>query len=171
MGIDVILWRGCHRSNPELELLQMVRNGTAGGEFLNVNISRPSEEGSLHQVGEKTFGELTEYSTNPTVSSGFGRGSYVVATSINTKYLTKGSGVEGGWVCNNAAPARVLAWTVGEDMGKENYPPQHSYDSNVTVDSRLRVINQANQQYRNLHPQTESLHSKRVTHLDDPMQT
>lgn len=73
----------------------------------------PSDKEAMAQVGEHVFGELVEFTTNAAIAVQFSTRSaaekkYVIVVRIKRRYLTKGSGSEGGWICRKEAPYEVL---------------------------------------------------------------
>jgi hypothetical protein len=59
---------------------------------------------------------LPEYTKKPDTARQFGRGNHIVAVEIPKKYLTQGSGVEGGWVAHPNAPVEVKESVHGEPL-------------------------------------------------------
>lgn len=105
--INVILWRG----DKEIKIENMKKTKCAGDKNYDPikpkSQVRPTETEAMAQAGE--FGRLPEFTSSEAIAVQFGRGNHVVVVSINSKYLTRGSVVESGWVCYNEAPIKVLA--------------------------------------------------------------
>lgn len=106
----VILWRGC---SPD-QLLGIAEKGSAGGHQVDNKSSTPTEKSAKDQVGEKD--RLPEFTTSTSVAMGFGTGSLVGAFRISTKYLTRGSIPESGWVCSPSAPVEIVGWDKGRQF-------------------------------------------------------
>jgi hypothetical protein len=105
-----ILWRGCRPDQLALSLVY----GSAGGEEVNEDSPKPTEEEAKAQVGE--IASLPEFTNNTTVLAGFGTNNFRVAFKIKDKYLTDGSKTENGFICSKKAPVEVLAITCGRKM-------------------------------------------------------
>jgi hypothetical protein len=91
----------------------MVENGSAGGVKPNADISRPSNEAAIKQVAESVKGKLPEFTTDPKVAGNFGLKGVVAVFEIDSRYLTWGSGTEGGWCCLPEAPITLKGWEEG----------------------------------------------------------
>ncbi|WP_432011439.1 DUF4765 family protein [Streptomyces cucumeris] len=114
----VTLWRGT--SNAEAEA--MVKNSSASGEPASADTPRPTREEARAQVGtgkgikdaSGTVKKLREFTTERGVADSFSsyKDNSLVVADISARYLTKGSGSEGGWVANPTAPAKVRAVVV-----------------------------------------------------------
>ncbi len=102
-----ILYRGCGCDQLAMNLVF----GSAGGDVINYDIGRPSEEEVKSQVAERN--RLPEFTNSKSVASRFGTNNFCVAFKINSKYLTPGSGTENGFVTYNSAPVEVIAITHG----------------------------------------------------------
>lgn len=129
---QVILWRGCNQQ----QVLRIALQGATAATGPNINTAAPTETAALKQVGEKSLGELVEFSTSSETASRFGRGAFIIAIAIQAKYLRKGSVSEGGWVANQAAPSTLIGWTVGQELIKvfqRSYPSQvpHCRKTNI----------------------------------------
>ena len=97
---DVVLWRGTNGSR----VANMEAQGSAGGLPPDANIAAPSPASAQTQIA---FGNaLPEFTTRTDL--GFSFRHWLAVVTVNTRYLTKGSGSEGGWVCNAAAPLTVV---------------------------------------------------------------
>ena len=114
----VTLWRGTTKENAE----NVRRFGTAGGTSeRNENIHRPTEAEAFTQSaggslapGSRAERKPTEYTTARHVAQGFGSSGRMVAVQVDPKYLTKGSGTEGGWAIHHEAPVKFLGAADGE---------------------------------------------------------
>jgi len=95
---ELILLRGCNGS--QLARLQQHNADPAS--------PAPTEAEARAQVGEQPFGDVIEFTTDPTVAQRFGTGGHVAAIQIKKKYLTKGSVSESGWLCKATAPWTFL---------------------------------------------------------------
>ena len=104
---SVIVLRGCRAD----QLAKMLLHSSAGGITPDRKTLPPSEEAVKLQVGEKD--SLPEFTFNPTVANRFGKGCFIVACEIKTKYLSLGSTAEQGVVCSPKAPIKFLAWKFG----------------------------------------------------------
>jgi hypothetical protein len=105
----VTLWRGC----PLAAAQAMTAAMSAGGVVANAGTAAPSEDQAKKQAGGFSIpgftasDRLPEFTTDTTL--GFLRVSEaIVVVSILRRYLTKGSGVEGGWVALPSAPLQVI---------------------------------------------------------------
>ena len=109
----VILWRGISFRR----LAKMITEGSLSGNVpANADALPPGESDAKSQVGTFQLNQvkLPEFTTKQTVAVGFGRGGAVVVIAVKRKYLTKGSGSEGGWVGSNDTPFEHLLWKPGE---------------------------------------------------------
>ena len=132
---DVTLWRGVKESDSA----NIQQYGTAGGvPEKNENIHAPTREEALTQVAGGSLArdkraELkpTEYTTSPKLAKQFGQSGLnprtqqeesgrIIAASINTRYLTKGSGTEHGWTVHNSAPVTFLGEAEGPKGSRSN---------------------------------------------------
>lgn len=113
----VILWRGCGER-------QLVRAALYGcfSTTINEEALPPSEEESQKQVGEKM--NLPEFTALPNVAEGFGTNKFVAAFAIATRYLSKGSPSEGGFICSNDAPVTLVGWKEGRKILPETINAQ-----------------------------------------------
>lgn len=90
----------------------MLNKGSAGGiEEANPNAERPSEREAKDQVGE--IGRLPEFTNLLDIAENFGTEGYVCLFEIESKYLTRGSGTEKGWISHNDAPMKLIGWKMG----------------------------------------------------------
>lgn len=103
----VALFRGCTG-----EQLYKIATNRA-----NPDVGRPSEQAAVNQTSELALAlhvpeeeRLVEFSSDISIAEGFGTGQFVVVVLIDAKYLTKGSGVEHGWVADPSAPCEILGW-------------------------------------------------------------
>lgn len=105
----VILWRGCGER-------QLVRTALYGSFSTTPNEDAlpPSEEESRKQVGEKL--NLPEFTALPSVAEGFGTNKFVAAFAVETRYLSKGSSSEEGFVCSYDAPVTLVGWREGRKI-------------------------------------------------------
>lgn len=96
----VILYRGTSYEQAN----NMEQFWSAGGKQLpNTNAQPPSSEAARRQVG---FGRaLPEFTTQSNSSWSFG--SCLVVVAINTRYLTRGSRAEQGWLADERAPIEI----------------------------------------------------------------
>ena len=100
LDVDVVLWRGTTAER----VAHIEKNGSAGGIAPEYDTKPPGEASVRTQVA---FGSsLPEFTTNPNL--GFSFRHWLVVVFINSQYLAKGSGSEGGWVCNASAPVMVI---------------------------------------------------------------
>lgn len=106
-----------YRGLKESQLSGMDEKGSAKGEEVaNEKTKRPSNAEAIKQVGEMTYGKLTEFTNDLSIAENFGRGQFVALVEIDARYLTKGSVTESGWVCKNDAPVELVKWKRGEDL-------------------------------------------------------
>ncbi|MFI5333853.1 MAG: DUF4765 family protein [Chlamydiales bacterium] len=105
-----IVWRGCGRS----QLLEMVKEGSAGGETANANTSLPEKGAVQKQVGESA--RLPEFTFSQNVAEHFATGGFVAMFEIGTRYLALGSKAEMGVVCNPDAPIQLVGWKKGRSL-------------------------------------------------------
>ncbi|MBS0651901.1 MAG: DUF4765 family protein [Verrucomicrobia bacterium] len=105
----VILWRGCGER-------QLVRAALYGcfSTTPNEEALPPSEEETKKQVGEKI--NLPEFTALPNVAEGFGTNKFVAAFAIETRYLSKGSPSEDGFICSYDAPVTLVGWREGRKI-------------------------------------------------------
>jgi Domain of unknown function (DUF4765) len=103
----VTLIRGCTQGQADA----IQKSMTAGGAEANPACGRPTESEARKQAGGRSVtgfkgsDRLPEYSDNRNLIAGFLRASEChITITIMTKYLTRGSVVEGGWVAFHAAP-------------------------------------------------------------------
>lgn len=137
-GPKLILWRGCNQD----QLMNMVRTGSAGGKTEpNPGALRPTEKEAIAQVGE--FGHLPEFTHSTEVAIQFGTGGFVCAFEIDMGYLTKGSGSEGGWICANDAPVKLVGWSEGRE-----FVNSARIDKEALLRSKINLINEKNAQLR-----------------------
>lgn len=106
---DVILWR----STTGASVAKIKANKSAGGDSANASATIPTHEAKQKQIS--SGGKLPEYTASSDLT-GFSWQHWLVVVKINTKYLTRGSASESGWVCNPAAPVVVLN-TVDRTLG------------------------------------------------------
>lgn len=113
----VILWRGCGER-------QLVRAALYGcfSTVPNEEALPPSEEESKKQVGEKI--NLPEFTALPSVAEGFGTNKFVAAFAVETRYLSKGSSTEDGYICSNDAPVILVGWREGRKILPESIDMQ-----------------------------------------------
>ena len=104
----IIVWRGMSIN----ELEEIVRLGSIGKKA-NEKISPPTEDQAKAQVGEMLEQSLPEFTVNPKIAEAFARGpdAIVGCFAIKARYLTPGSFVESGVVCNKGAPIELIGWT------------------------------------------------------------
>ena len=107
---DVILWRGTSGSRSKT----IVSAGSAGGAQVNAAVSRPSNDVAQQQIGIGRSDGFSEFTAKTDL--GFSFQHWLVVVKINSKYLTRGSSNEEGWVCANSAPVEVLD-TVDRTLG------------------------------------------------------
>lgn len=109
-----IVWRGCEMES----LIKMIVNESASqDEKYDLNTPRPSEEEAIVQVGEGVGEEhLPEFTRLPQIANQFGRGNVVAAFAVPVKYLTPGSGSEGGLVSARSAPTSLIGWEEGKPL-------------------------------------------------------
>lgn len=106
---EVYLWRGCTKE----QLMGIATQGSADGiSPPDANAEAPSEEEAKKQVAEAD--KLPEFTNVPAKAEQFGRRNFVIVVKIATRYLTRGSVVEGGWVCANNAPVTLIHWKEGK---------------------------------------------------------
>lgn len=113
----VILWRGCG----ERQLLRAALYGCFS-TMPNEEALPPSEKESREQVGEKT--SLPEFTSFPDIAEGFGTNKFVAAFAIKTRYLSKGSPSEGGFICTKDAPVTLVGWKEGRKILPESVEMQ-----------------------------------------------
>ena len=113
-NINVVLWRSTTGSS----VADIVANGSAGGAVAQVNVAAPGHQVQQDQIA--VGGVAPEYTASSNVS-GFSWRHWMVVVRINTRYLTRGSGSESGWICSPAAPVVVLD-TVDRTMGLPEPP-------------------------------------------------
>lgn len=136
----VILWRGC-RSD---QLINMVRTGSAGGRGApNPDAARPTEQEVIAQVGE--FGHLPEFTHSMDVATQFGTGAFVCAFEIEGRYLAMGSGTEGGWICANEAPIKLVGWREGRDFTSHSRKKE---SADAIAQRKIELITKKNQDLR-----------------------
>jgi hypothetical protein len=122
----ITLWR----ATSEDQLENIKKHGTAGGvEGANPEVEAPSEEAARMQVGgasmqgyNKAANRLPEYTDKPETARQFSKGGHIVAIEIPKKYLTQGSGTEGGWVAHPNAPVEVKGSVLGEPLPFQGDP-------------------------------------------------
>lgn len=102
-----IVYRGCKFES----MVQMVANQSAGNKPVDISTKAPSEAVAVAQVGEQR--SIPEFGERKADIIGFSTGGVMTSFAIPQSYLTKGSGLEGGWVANEDAPALLLAWRPG----------------------------------------------------------
>lgn len=103
----VLVWRGLNAK----QLVMMAASKSAGGKAVDSNATPPTENELVAQVGE--YGRLPEFTYDETIAQAFGTNNYVAAFIINKSYLGKGSVTEGGVICRDEAPVKIVAWTKG----------------------------------------------------------
>lgn len=113
----VILWRGCG----ERQLVRSALYGCFSTEP-NEEALPPSEEESRKQVGEKL--NLPEFTSFTEIAEGFGTNKFVAVYSIATRYLSKGSLSEGGFICSKDAPVTLVGWKEGRKILPESVEMQ-----------------------------------------------
>lgn len=116
----VRLWRGTNVGRAES--IQSKR--TAGGSDVDIDCGTPTEADILAAVGGRQPGQGTttrkvtvEYTTNERIAKHFAAGA-IVCINIKKKYLTKGSGTEGGWCVYPSAPIMGAEWIASGTAGK-----------------------------------------------------
>ena len=97
----VILWRGTSGTSVAAIKAKL----SAGGSAVNAEAKRPEREIAQKQISKG--GVFPEYTASSDVT-GFSFRHWLVVVKINTKYLSRGSKSESGWVCDPAAPVEVL---------------------------------------------------------------
>ncbi|MFF2511418.1 DUF4765 family protein [Streptomyces sp. NPDC058086] len=109
----VVLYRGEMMGN----IRAMVESRSAGGAAPSANTPAPTEEQAAAQVSR---GRLhPEFTADRYISRQFSRQGPrgVIVVRINTKYLTRGSESEAGWVALSSAPVEIVA-VVDRSAGK-----------------------------------------------------
>jgi hypothetical protein len=98
-NIDLTLWRGT--TPVKAALIQA--NQSAGGVAPDPTVAAPNIAAAQQQIQQG--GVLPEYTTNSEAS--WSAGSWLIVVTINSRYLTRGSVSEQGWVCDPSAPVVV----------------------------------------------------------------
>lgn len=98
-----ILYRGCNAR----QLALIIVFGSAGGNAVDYNIRKPTDEEARRQVGE--LDRLPEFTKNISNASSFSVDAYYIAVKIKQKYLTQGSVSENGLVALPEAPVEIIA--------------------------------------------------------------
>ena len=109
-GLARLLWRGCRLDQLTMSLVY----GSAGGEEVNIDTPKPTEDDAQKQVAEIL--SLPEFTDSATVLASFGTNSFQVAFIISDKYLTHGSGSENGFICLKSAPVEVIGIMNGRKL-------------------------------------------------------
>lgn len=95
---------------------------SANGDPADPETPAPGEAGVISQVGGsqqgKTRTKVPEYTTRVDIAENFAHGA-IIGVAIKRKYLTKGSGTEGGWAVNGSAPIEEMVW---QPYGNPNAP-------------------------------------------------
>lgn len=86
---DIILWRGT--TNAACTKMLMGKSVSGSSDF---TVTAPTKNEAQAQVAYGA--KLPEFTTQIGVAEGFSIGRFLVVVRINTRYLTKGSGTEGG---------------------------------------------------------------------------
>ncbi|MFY0635069.1 MAG: DUF4765 family protein [Vannielia sp.] len=95
---------------------------SANGDEANEDTPAPDESAVVSQVGGSQSGvtrtKLPEYTTRVDIAENFAKGA-ILCIAVRRKYLTKGSGTEGGWAVLGTAPVEGVDFEV---YGSANAP-------------------------------------------------
>lgn len=128
-----LLYRGCD----PIQLVLMIKGGSAGGLPANPNASRPSEDQVKDQVGlegSKVGCNFPEFSRDKTIASSFSSGGFLIEVMIRSDLLTRGSGIEKGMVALHDAPIEFTSI-------KRN---SLQLKSVIVSETKLELLNKAN---------------------------
>jgi hypothetical protein len=67
---------------------------------------------------------LPEFTSFTDIAERFGTNKFVAAFAIGTRYLSKGSPSEGGFICNKDAPVTLVGWKEGRKLLPESIEMQ-----------------------------------------------